>query len=272
VAGRVNGMIWLDDDEPHYEIFLTVESDNDLTTYPFSMQLQGERALLDDIAQHYFLHIAVRGTIVENEVGGQVLQVESFERVWPEEEIETFLGHKRVETVDGRQVTVFTEDATGERFVTYLNADASPTQDDGERRILVTGAIHPEATFGGLRLLEVLSERSGSSVDQMQSADELPVDESVPVHAAASVAGPGNEFGDTLVVERIVLGYEAVRRGTAEQVTLVPAWLFYGRNAEGTMHFAVQLPVGSSSGGASTENEAYPAPAPDQNDQSYPTP
>src|SRR5690606_963724 len=131
---------------------------------------------LEEIAGHYFLHLAVRGTIVENELGGQALQVESFERVWPEEEVQAFLGRKNVETVEGREVTIFTDETTGERFVTYLHpTPPSPEQDD-ERRSLVTGAIHPAATFGGLRLLEVLSERSGGLVDQMESPDEIPVE------------------------------------------------------------------------------------------------
>lgn len=273
VTGRVNGMIWLEEEEeePRYEIFLTIETDGDLTTYPFALQLQGERALLDEIAQHYFLHVAVQGTVVENESGGQALQVESFERVWPEEEIQAFLGHKRVETVDGRQVIVFTDEATGERFVTYLNADMG-IQEEEERRVLVTGAIHPEVSFGGLRLLEVLQEQSGDPVDQMQSADELPVDRGMPVFSAASARGMGGELGDTLVVERIVLGYQADSGGTAGQVTLAPAWLFYGRNPEGTIRFTVQLPLSSTAGAASPADSTYLVPTPIRNEQPYPYP
>lgn len=272
VTGRVTGVIWLEDDQRRHEIFLTVETDGDLTTYPVSLQLQGAPELLDEIAQHYFLHVAVQGTIVETDAGGQALQVESYERVWPDEEIQAFLGHKREEMVEGRPVIVFTDEATGERYVLDATGTMTMTQEDEERRRLVTGAIHPEATFGGLRLLDVISEGSGTRVDQMQSADELPVDQKMPVHSTASARGMGLEIGDTLIVERIVLGYQADRWGPAGQVTLVPAWLFYGRNAGGTIRFTVQLPVGGAGAAVYPANETYLTPTRIQNEQSYPSP
>ena len=52
--------------------------------------------------------------------------------------------------------------------------------------------------------------------------------------------------------------------------TLVPAWLFYGRDAEGTVRFTVRLPVGD------VPDEAYPAgdpyPAPVESEEAYPSP
>jgi hypothetical protein len=270
ITGRVTGGIWLEDEARRHDIYLSVDADDDLTTYPVALKLQGEPELLEEIARHYYLHVAVSGTIVEGDTGGQALQVDSFERVWPEEEVQAFLGHKRVETVEGREVTAFTDEATSERYIVDLHAGPM-TLEDEERRILVTGAVHPEATFGGLPVLDVLGERSGDPVDQMQSADELPVERSMPVHEAG---GPtlGSEFGDTLIVERIVLGYEAVRLGTSEQYRLTPAWLFYGRNAEGTIRFTLQLPLDSRAEETSQPDSTHLVPTRVQNGQSYPAP
>ncbi len=273
VTGRVNGVIWSEAEGRRYEIFLTIDTDGDLTTYPVILQLQGEPELLEEIAGHYFLHVAVQGTVVENEAGGQALQVESFERVWPEEELQAFLGHKSVETVEGREVTIFTDEATGERFVIYLQPVPPSPEEDGERRILVTGAIHPEATFGGLRLLETAGELSGGLVDRMESADERPIERNMPVHEVISGVSMGG--GGTLIVERIVLGYEMTPSGSSPEIrdfTLIPAWLFYGRDAEGTVRFTVRLPLDGMAGEGSAPGSTLLSPTRVQNEQSYPAP
>ena len=115
------------------------------------------------------------------------------------------------------------------------------------------------------------------------------------VISAARVTGLG--LCETLVVERIVLGYEMTPSGippTSREFTLVPAWLFYGRNAEGTVRFTVRLPVGETADGASltvmpsrtptptvtpvgdAPDETSPAgdsyPSPVETEEAYPSP
>jgi len=61
------------------------------------------------------LHLRVKGRIIaEGEYPqGQTLEVDGFEKIWPEEEVRGYLGAISIETLDGKEVAVFIDDETG---------------------------------------------------------------------------------------------------------------------------------------------------------------
>jgi hypothetical protein len=264
LTGRVTGMIRLDGDERVYEIALLVDTDGDPTTFPTSFGLQGEPELLEALSEHYYLQVAVSGTIVEGQQWGQAIAVDSFERVSPEEKLEAFLGMMTVETIEGRDVTVFVDEATGQRYAVNPAAGSFGAGEEGAR-VWIAAVVHGGETFGGLPIIEILSQSQGSQIDALQTAAELPVDRAMPVYDPR-LSGPRGDLGDSLIVDRIVLGYrlETIPLGAASgnrpptefTFTLQPAWLFEGRTADGQSRFAIQLPVGND------PPDVVPAPTP----------
>lgn len=246
VTGSLAGSIRIDGDSREPRLVLLVDADEDPLTPAVAFPLTGDEALLEEMAEHYRLHLAVDGVVMaaDREQGrpdGQTIRVEGYERVWPEERLVRFLGHVQTETLEGRQVVVLTDEETEQRYVlTTLN----PSPEREEQRWLVTGVVHPEETFGGLPVLEVHGMSSGSSVDAAESAADLPmeVEEEIPVFDATAASGPP-WVQDALVIDDVVLGYQYRKvpgpDGGDEPKELMPAWIFYGHSDDGAVAFTI---------------------------------
>ena len=243
VTGSLAGSIHLEGDTRQPWLVLQVDADGDPLTPAVSFPVTGDQALLEEMAEHYRLHLTVEGVIVEagpekEGPDGQALRVEGFERGWPDEKMEAFLGHLQIETLEGRDVVVFTDEATEQR---YVLAPHYPPGRDPAARVWLAGVVHPEATFAGLPLLQPAEIRSGSEVDAAESAADLPPESEIPVYDAPSASGPPWMQG-RLVIDEVVLGYE-YRRGPGPDddgpQELKPAWIFYGHNEDSTVAFTI---------------------------------
>ncbi|MDX1686581.1 MAG: hypothetical protein R3248_01225 [Candidatus Promineifilaceae bacterium] len=256
VTGSLAGSIRVDGDRRDPQLVLLVDADEDPLTPAVAFPLTGDEALLEEMAEHYRLHLAVDGVVVaaDPEPGGpdgQAIRVESFERVWPEQRLEAFLGRVQTETLEEREVVVFIDEETGQRYVLTTHY---PGPEGEEQRWFVTGVVHPEETFAGLPLLEPAGISSGSNVDAAESAAELPLDKEIPVYNAGAVSGPPWMQG-TLVIDDVVLGYQYRSvpgpDGDGEPRQLKPAWIFYGHNEDGTISFTIVVDATRSENGGS---------------------
>ena len=244
VTGSLAGSIHVEGGVREPRLVLLVDADEDPLTPAVAFPLTGDEALLEEMAEHYRLHLAVDGLVLaadSERVGpdGQAIRVAGFERVWPEETVERFLGHIQTETLEGREVVVFTEEETEQR---YVLVPYYPGPEREEQRRLVTGVVHPEETFAGLPLLEPVGISGGSDVDAAESAADLPLENEIPVYDGPPAGGPLWMQG-TLVIDDVVLGYQYRSvpgpEGGAEPEQLKPVWIFYGHNEDNTVTFTI---------------------------------
>jgi hypothetical protein len=259
VSGIVGGYLQREEDQVVPYISLVVDTDNDPTTRPVNYPLAGPWSLLLEIAKHYQMHVTIPATIVEAQgehagPEGQAIEVGEggWWRTWPEEEFASFLGHYEVATLEGREVRLFVDEATGNRYVDaiplyYAQPGDTLLGEHGDGRLWITGVVHPEDTVGGLPLLTILQQRSGAEIDQLNSASERPIDPqlmSMPLRDSISSPAP-RTTADTLIIDRAVLGYTYLPPGPGEATgqLLQPTWLFYGRSAESTTYFVLRVPA-----------------------------
>lgn len=261
ITGVVHVTIYVEGDAQRVGVNLDVrEANQDLPPYP----LRGPQELLEEIAEHHRLYVRVWGEIVtageEWQPAGQAIQVERFEKLWPEERIEGFLGHVELETLEGRQVVVFTDHETEQRYVVAQSLEMenflTPGQDpllDFEQ-IFVAGGVRPGATFAGLPLLRLTSSQHGRETEAATSADEF--DTALSPHVINETERQTNELHSAFVVDRVELSYYydpqpgyVVRSGDSPPPTpepptetiVQPVWVFHGRNADGSVRFTAYV-------------------------------
>ena len=237
------------------------ETNQELPSY---YPLLGSQERLEEIAEHHRLHVRVWGEVVaageEWRPVEQAIQVERFEKLWPEEQLQGFLGHIEPETLDGRQVAVFTDHETEQRYVIAQSLEEEnfymPERDtlpDAAQRF-VAGGVRPGATFAGLPLLRLTSSRHGRETEAATSADEFAVD--VGPNIVNEAERRTSELHGAFVVDRVELAYYydpqpgyVVRSKdgpppTPEPPTetvVQPVWIFYGHNAEGNVRFTAYV-------------------------------
>ncbi|MBK8901535.1 MAG: hypothetical protein IPM53_10155 [Anaerolineaceae bacterium] len=239
------------------------DGDQGEATYPLTYPLLANQDLLAEMAEFNSLHIRVYGRIVPAtdidmvfmSNAEQAIEVDSFDRPWPEEKLERFLGHLSLEEVEGQQVLVFTDHATDQQYV--INPPNMPAEvhehDETlqEEQILLTGIVHPVNTFGGLPLLERRGVSSGSDIAQATDVSEIPVidHDVIPTFNEADMhrrEGLGGVVRGDVVIERVELVYvyqpqPAPAGGEVEPQALEPVWAFYGRTANGLEQFIIHV-------------------------------
>ena len=226
--------------------------------------LLGPQELLEELAQHHQLHVRVWGEVAsageEWRPTGQAIQVERFEKLWPEERMEGFLGHIELETLEERQVAVFTDHETEQRYVlaqsleveNFLTPGQNPLLDFDQ--IFVAGGVQPRATFAGLPLLRLTSSQHGRETEAATSADQFTVD--VGPNVINEAERRMGELHGAFVVDRVELSYyyepqpgyvvrsEDGPPPTPEPPTetiVQPVWVFHGRNADGSVRFTAYV-------------------------------
>ena len=186
----------------------------------------------------------------------QAIEVDSFDRPWPEETMARFLGHFSLEEVDGQQVLIFTDHATDQQYViSPINVPPEVYEHDmtlQEEQILLTGIVHPVNTFGGLPLLERRGTSGGSDIAQATDISQIPFDDhdSIPVINEADIQrreGLGGIVRGDVVIERAELVFLYQPQPTfgdesePEPQVLEPVWAFYGRSADGREQFIIHV-------------------------------
>jgi len=262
VTGVVHATIFVGGESRRVEAWLDMdEPGEDQPPY----LLSGSSDILEAIAQLDRLHVRVRGQVVisgqEWTPGGLGIEIEDFQKVWPDEQVRAFLGHIDLEMLEGREVAVFTERETGQRYVLGPDVDvwamdyARPGAPPPGEQTWVAGVIHPTQTFAGLPVLAPREMRSGSDVEAATGAGEIPLDIPQVIDESRFPPGPG-ELQGAFVVDRVELAYYYepqmgyVARSTdgppptqqPPMTTIVqPVWVFYGHDTDDTVRFTAYV-------------------------------
>jgi hypothetical protein len=244
LTGTIEGGVSQSGNQRQLQLGLLVEEGDPLQPGGQYYPLTGSSETLESLAESYRLHVQITGTVVENDeqLGRrQAILVTEFSRLWPDEQIEAFLGHIEMVELDGRDVALFTDDETGQPYV--LPDGWLPP--DSEQRVWMEGIVHPTQQVAGHPVLTPISQQSGSNVDNATSASDIPSQAQLP--GSENTAPPRTVSGlqSTLVIERIVLGYStgvnASAQGSSTETTLTPVWIFSGHTADGSQTFQIEV-------------------------------
>jgi hypothetical protein len=245
IKGMISAVIYTDGTHRKVEAWLLAGLG---PVYERHYQLSGPLALLEELAQHDRLHLRVKGCIVaEGEYPqGQTLEVEGFEKIWPEEEVQGYLGTIGIETLEGKEVAVFTDDETGQRYILLHSLTPYFTPRDyhwtQNKRLYLQGVERPDLTYVDLPVIEEAGTQAGSEVDAATSTDQLPLERPQLVDERTM---PKLMEGKA-IIDRVELAYYAApgtlseRPGTEMQpeFSLVqPVWVFHGYTEDGRATF-----------------------------------
>jgi LysM repeat protein len=264
VTGVVHATIYVDGEARRVEALLQAVPSPSLRldspeAHLLPCPLSGSADVMEALAQLDKLHVRVRGRLVPSPVGwsahGLGIEVESFEKALLTENVQAFLGHLDLETLEGRLVMVMTDHATDQRYVVWHEYDP-PTNDPmlSYDQIWLAGVVHPVDTWAGLPVLRVVCERGGPEVEAATSADEFPLE--VGPQVVDEAARMEGQLQGAFVVDRVELAYYYepqpgyVARSTdgptttqepPEATIVQPVWVFYGHNAKDTTRFVAYV-------------------------------
>jgi hypothetical protein len=245
LEGWVGATIFVNGDERRVEAWFGVGLGPD---YDLNYRLSGPSDLLEELAQYDRLHLRLQARVIpdEDSLLGQGLEVIRFEKIWPEEKVQGFLGTIGMETLDGREVAVFTDKESGQRYVLFrsLGSDLTPDfydyRPDMHKQAFLTGVMRPDQTFAGLPVIEEEGIRAGGEVDAATSADQLPLEvPQVIDESRMRLKGRG-------IIDRVELAYYAPpgalgqRPGAEAQPEFSlaqPVWVFHGHSEDGRATF-----------------------------------
>jgi hypothetical protein len=255
ITGLIEALVRVRGTERHLEVTL-VQFSHDGNGPALSFPLIGDEALLEQlVAERYRLHARLTGVIVPAPEGrwgmeGQAIEAQSYEALWPEEELVGFLGSVSIETRDGETIAIFTDHTTNQQYAIaqpFYTDESNPALQ--AEQIWLVGALYPGQIKAGLPMLRVDSTQHGDNVARATSPDDFTVQTTPPV-IDESHRGPDPSNPDSFVIERMELSYffelqydhsqpavlGAPSALSAEQVAR-PAWIFYGRSADGRQRF-----------------------------------
>ena len=269
LTGVVDARIFLTNDEKLYDVYLREQ-------YP----LAGTEDVLEAITQYNYLHIRLWGRILlpaeSPSPGEPTVVVECFEKLWPEENLRVFLGHTTLETLEGKDVVIFTDIETDQRYVLEsdlydpVNDYALTLQHEGQwSQECVAGTVHPVRTYADLPILNVYDQSRGLAVEIASTSDEcrlrlgslvierpaLPLFE--PPARVTPVATPGSQPGSSpsqeqgqdssqsarspLIVDRAELAYYYQDSPLYDNSFFQPVWVFYGHSEDNMLHFTAYV-------------------------------
>ncbi len=261
VAGVVHATVFVNEESRRVEASLSVEDSGE--RFPLS----GPPDVLEAIAQLDRLHVRVHGQVVASPredwpSGAQTIEIESFKKIWPDERAQGFLGHLDLETLEGREVAVFTDHETGQRYVlaSSLESDGGWWALPGDsilnyQQIFVAGVVQPGETYAGMPALRTAGMHKDSQTDAATSADEIPLDIPQVIDESRFPFGPRATVQGEFVVDRVELAYYYEPQPPAPTVSpdeaptwpqpaeqiLQPVWVFYGHNADDTTRFVAYV-------------------------------
>ena len=261
VTGVVHATVFVNEESRRVEASLSVKDTGE--RFPLS----GPPDVLEAIAQLDRLHVRVHGQVVASPQedwpsGTQTIEIESFEKIWPDERAQGFLGHLDLETLEGREVAVLTDHETGQRYVLASSLDADgggwPLTGDpilNYKQVFVAGVVQPGETYAGLPVLRAAGMHTDSQTDAATSADEIPLDIPQVIDESRFPFGPQGRVEGTFFVDRVELAYYYEPQSPAPTVSpdeaptwpqpaeqiLQPVWVFYGHNADDTTRFVAYV-------------------------------
>ena len=261
IIGYVQGVRLINDaGSSRLELQLIHDEGQEKGVYFLPYPLLAPAALMEEMAALADLHIRVRGEIVAAPEDTmyisshkQAIAVESFDRPWPEEKLENFLGHFSVEEIEGQQRMVFTDHGTGKRYVVDPQFPVVVSEHDprmSEEQGLLTAIVHPAAEpIGGLPVLLNRGYATGPEISLATDVSQFPLPTESRIGTINESFLRGNEIGEGDIIERVELVYPYQppfvapdEEAPEAEVPLVePVWVFYGRNAQSTLFFVLEV-------------------------------
>lgn len=256
MIGYIQGTRIVDDDagSSRLELLLVNDADQSEIDYPFTYPLVAPAELMEEMAAFADLHIRVVGEIVSAPESAmsitsqsQAIAVESFDRPWPEEKLENFLGRFTVEEIEGQRRRIFTDHATEQRYVVDPQYTVVVREDDvmmNEAQILLTAVVHPFAQpIGGLPVLLNRGQSAGPAITAATDISQVPLPPTDRIGIINEVFRRGNQIGENDVIERVELVYpydSYSNQSVMGAQPVEPVWIFYGRTA-GTFSFTMTV-------------------------------
>jgi hypothetical protein len=190
---------------------------------------------LAGIEAHHNLPLRIWGVITDAPGQIQTVSVERYEPVYPEMDVQAWIGRYEPVTLEGKPVLLFTA-RDGEQYVFRFSlddpnrlADFSPGDP-----IIVEGYLRPDETFGGYPLLSDLAFSPGQG---LQDLSEYIIQSGKPMLLHESgTAGAAQKA----VVDRIELAYYTEDLRYTEPTSEIPlpyvqpVWRFIGTYEDGS--------------------------------------
>lgn len=254
LEGMVSADIHVNGDERWIKAYFLVGRG---PSYDPDYRLGGPTDLMEELAQHDRLHLRLQARVISDEdySFGQ-LEVISFEKIWPEEKVQGFLGTHSVETLEGREVCTFTDNETGQRYVLFnslsehftpdICQDLSNEEMKGIKQFFVTGVVRSDQTFAGLPVLDESGGQAGGNVNLATSADQLPLEHPQVIDESRRFKTRRILEEGQAIIDRVELVYYDPTGASAEShftgVTpefflLQPVWVFHGHTEDGRATF-----------------------------------
>lgn len=235
LVGQVYGVIFdPPGGEQSVEVYLNAAVTDDQDA-GLSLRLTGPQA--PAILELHNLPARVWGVFRTGADGTPELELERFEPAYPGLSIQAFRGSYNLETVEGREVAVFTPE-DGDPFVMRTTLDFPAAEVMAGRlgdTVIVEGYLEPERTWGPYPVLVELSSAVFPEGELPDLADYSLQSAEPPVLANA----PGGAFQETVTLDTFELIYLAedlryYRPPEGDPALYVqPAWRISGAGASG---------------------------------------
>ncbi|MDY6873811.1 MAG: hypothetical protein SVR81_07595, partial [Chloroflexota bacterium] len=197
---------------------------------------------LEDLESLNRFHARVWGTYTQDDHGQPAIQLARFEKAYPEEIIQAWLGVQTVVELDGRKVMTFT-DTTGQQYVLFYSLITSEEYlvDFFEgAQIILEGALTQD-TYAGLPVLRELGSRPAEGITNL---DDYDIQAGEVYEQPAFEDEIADDMADGINIDTVELVYFAydLRHGggglpLSESPTrfIQPVWRFSGALADGRL-------------------------------------
>ncbi len=235
LVGRLNASV-LESADGKTRTVRAVLAETPLQGDGWAAELEG--AGMAGIEQYDALSVRVWGTWLR-EGNQNIIKVERYEKAYPDEKVQAWLGVPTPETIEGHSVVVLkTRDgqklilASSLRYPDYAKQEIAGTQG---HQVVQEGVVRQE-TLSGIPIIDDLSRSWGSDMDSWTDLRSYHMQPRPFVGRQPAPALPGKAF-----VEQVELAYYAVSislnpdgRPPDPAVRLVqPLWRFAGHTADG---------------------------------------
>jgi hypothetical protein len=204
-------------------------------------QLDGWRILLTGpglagIEQYDHLWVRVWGRYVYDQIPR--VEVERFEKAYPEQKVQAWLGTLEKATVQNQHVAVLVT-PQDDRYVLASSLQWLKSEDEQMltgRKVLIKGVLRPEE-LGGFPVIDDLGSQWGSEVDQMTDVQDY----QPTLQPEVVIAAPREDsaLSGKAFVDQVELVYYPVpddsmsKDATTQPISIQPLWRFAGHAENG---------------------------------------
>lgn len=247
LTGTVQAELHRTADEAHLQVTLFAELPGSESGRIYS--LIGDEALLQEIAyEHFNRYLQITGTVVTAPVTSsesqQAIEVQRITQPWPQQRLETFVGHFIQATKENEQITVFVDNTSGRQYAidTHRSPFASYNNVRQATAVWVSGVVHPARSLAGLPLLTLFKTAVGEAGAEL-TVDSFQAERIPPIVMGLPNSSSGSDEAERLVIEKIELAYYF--DATHENQLAYPVWVLVGQTRDYQEQFIAYLPATS---------------------------